>query len=69
MLVVAIDVYKRQYEDRTAWARKLLVNIAKAGFLSSDRAIDQYNKDIWNLKSENKGAAAESLLQRPSVCR
>ena len=39
-----------EYEDRTAWARKMLVNIAKAGFFSSDRAIDQYNKDIWHLK-------------------
>ena len=37
------------YEDRTAWAKKMLVNIAKAGFFSSDRTIAEYNKDIWNL--------------------
>ena len=38
------------YEDRDAWARKMLVNISKAGFFSSDRTIAQYNKDIWKLK-------------------
>ncbi len=38
------------YEDRDAWNRKCLVNIAKAGFFSSDRTIAQYNKDIWKLK-------------------
>ncbi len=37
------------YENRDAWARKMLVNIAKAGFFSSDRTIAQYNKDIWKL--------------------
>ena len=34
---------------RTQWAEKMLVNIAKAGFFSSDRTIAQYNKDIWHL--------------------
>ncbi|RKJ42234.1 glycogen/starch/alpha-glucan family phosphorylase [Acutalibacter sp. 1XD8-33] len=37
------------YEDRRAWAKKMLVNIAKAGFFSSDRAIAQYNQDVWHL--------------------
>ena len=37
------------YEDRNSWAKKMLVNIAKAGFFSSDRTIAQYNKDIWHL--------------------
>ena len=37
------------YEDRMAWAKKMLVNISKAGFFSSDRTIAQYNKDIWHL--------------------
>ena len=37
------------YEDRLTWAKKMLVNIAKAGFFSSDRTIAQYNKDIWRL--------------------
>ncbi|MCD7826609.1 MAG: glycogen/starch/alpha-glucan family phosphorylase [Clostridiaceae bacterium] len=40
------------YEDREAWARKMLVNISKAGFFSSDRTIAQYNDDIWKLKAE-----------------
>ena len=38
------------YEDRTSWAKKMLVNIAQAGFFSSDRTIEQYEKDIWHLK-------------------
>ena len=37
------------YEDRGTWGRKMLVNIAKAGFFSSDRTIAQYNEDIWKL--------------------
>ena len=37
------------YEDRMAWAKKMLVNISKAGFFSSDRTISQYNEDIWHL--------------------
>ncbi|MDD6037874.1 MAG: glycogen/starch/alpha-glucan phosphorylase [bacterium] len=37
------------YEDRKAWAKKMLVNISKAGFFSSDRTIEQYNEDIWHL--------------------
>ena len=37
------------YEDRTAWARRMLVNIAKSGYFSSDRTIAQYNADIWHL--------------------
>lgn len=39
----------KDYEDRTAWARKMLVNIANAGFFSSDRTIAEYNRDIWHL--------------------
>ncbi len=42
------ECYK-DYQDRTAWARKMLVNTAKAGFFSSDRTIAEYNKDIWRL--------------------
>ena len=38
-----------EYEDRKAWSRKMLVNIAKAGYFSSDRTIEDYNKDIWHL--------------------
>lgn len=37
------------YKDRRAWAKKMLVNIAKAGFFSSDRTIAQYNEEIWHL--------------------
>lgn len=37
------------YEDRTAWKKKMLINIAKAGFFSSDRTIAEYNRDIWKV--------------------
>ena len=37
------------YENRSSWARKMLINISKAGYFSSDRAISQYNRDIWKL--------------------
>lgn len=37
------------YEDRMTWAKKMLINISKAGFFSSDRTITQYNEDIWHL--------------------
>ena len=37
------------YEDRLAWARKMLINIAKAGYFSSDRSVAEYNRDIWKL--------------------
>ena len=37
------------YEDRKSWEKKMLTNIAKAGFFSSDRTIAQYNEDIWKL--------------------
>ena len=39
------------YEDRNAWAGKMLVNIANAGYFSADRAVSEYNQDIWKLKS------------------
>ena len=38
------------YEDRDKWKKMMLVNIAKAGFFSSDRTIAEYNRDIWKLK-------------------
>lgn len=38
------------YCDLNTWAQKMLVNIAKAGFFSSDRTIRQYNEEIWKLK-------------------
>lgn len=40
----------QDYENQEEWNKKVLVNIAKAGFFSSDRTIEQYNKDIWKLK-------------------
>lgn len=37
------------YEDRLGWAKKMMVNISKAGYFSSDRTIEEYNRDIWGL--------------------
>ncbi len=42
------EIYKA-YENRREWAKKMLVNTAKAGFFSSDRTIAEYDKDIWKL--------------------
>ena len=56
MTLLDFDSYKETkekaleaYADRKAWAKMMLVNIAKAGFFSSDRTIEEYNKDIWHL--------------------
>ena len=56
MTLLDFDSYKETKEralqawtDRKAWAKKALVNIAKAGFFSSDRTIEEYNCDIWHL--------------------
>jgi len=44
------DKVLADYEDRQKWKKMMLVNIAKAGFFSSDRTIAEYNRDIWKLK-------------------
>ena len=56
MTLLDFDSYKAKkneaievYGDRMKWAKMTLVNIAKAGFFSSDRTIEEYNKDIWKL--------------------
>ena len=43
------DQTYNDYEDRLAWAKKSLINIANAGYFSSDRTIAEYNHDIWHL--------------------
>ena len=40
----------KDFEDRDSWMKKVLINIGKAGFFSSDRTIAQYNEEIWKLK-------------------
>ena len=40
------------YENREEWVQKMLVNIAKAGYFSSDRTIEEYNRDIWKLEDQ-----------------
>ena len=43
------DIALEDYKDRETWNKKVLVNISKAGFFSSDRTIKQYNDEIWHL--------------------
>ena len=42
------EAYKA-YEDRSSFASKMIVNIAKSGYFSSDRTIAEYNRDIWHV--------------------
>ena len=42
------EAYKA-YEDRSSFASKMIVNIAKSGYFSSDRTIEEYNQDIWHV--------------------
>lgn len=44
------DQMMADYEDQTKWRKMMLTNIAKAGFFSSDRTIEEYNRDIWRLR-------------------
>lgn len=43
------DQMFNDYEDRKAWAKKMIINISNAGFFSSDRTIADYNRDIWKV--------------------
>ena len=45
----AQEMVAQAYEDRHAWARMMLVNVAKSGYFSSDRTIQEYAKEIWGL--------------------
>ncbi len=40
----------KEYENRKKWSKRMLINISKAGYFSSDRTIGEYNNDIWKLK-------------------
>lgn len=44
------DEILRDYADREKWKRMVATNMANAGFFSSDRTIEEYNKDIWKLR-------------------
>ena len=44
------DEILKDYADREKWKRMVVVNMANAGFFSSDRTIEEYNKDIWKLR-------------------
>ena len=44
------DEILKDYADREKWKRMVATNIANAGFFSSDRTIEEYNRDIWKLR-------------------
>ena len=48
--VAAKEQAYADYDNRKAWAKKMIINISKAGFFSSDRTIAQYNDEIWKLR-------------------
>ena len=48
--IEAKDRIFADYENRDKWKHMMLVNIAKAGYFSSDRTIKEYNTDIWKLQ-------------------
>ena len=48
--VKAQEEVSRRYEDRSAWAKSCLINIAKSAYFSSDRTIKQYGEEIWGIK-------------------
>ena len=50
------DKMFEDYEDRAKWQSMMLVNIAKAGFFSSDRTIEEYDRDIWHLRESVKNS-------------
>ena len=50
------DQMFEDYEDRAKWQSMMLVNIAKAGFFSSDRTIEEYDRDIWHLRESVKNS-------------
>lgn len=50
--IEAKEALYAQYEDYDHWLKMSLINIAKAGFFSSDRTIAEYNRDIWHLPAQ-----------------
>src|SRR5690625_190663 len=48
--VKAQELANQNYKDSDDWFKKVIINIAKSGFFTSDRTISQYNDDIWKLE-------------------
>ena len=51
--VAAQERVAEEYQDRNAWARKAILNIARSGKFSSDRTIEDYVRDIWKLERQS----------------
>ena len=49
----ACEAIEAEYKNQEKWAKMAATNIANSGFFSSDRTIEEYNRDIWHLKKYN----------------
>ena len=56
------DLVFEDYEDQDVWQKKSLINIAKAGFFSADRTIEEYNNEIWHLTDETSKKNSDIAL-------
>ena len=56
------DLVFEDYEDQDVWQKKSLINIAKAGFFSADRTIEEYNNEIWHLTDETSKKDSDIAL-------
>jgi starch phosphorylase len=50
--VDAQAMVSRAYRDRTTWTRMSIVNSASSGYFSTDRTMQEYNEEIWQLKTD-----------------
>jgi len=46
----ACDQATAFYDDKERWAKAAIINVASSGYFTSDRTIEEYNRDIWHLK-------------------
>ena len=52
---------EKDYQSTPAWATKAILNVARTGYFSSDRTINEYARDIWKIRSALTGLEQPSL--------
>jgi starch phosphorylase len=57
---------EKDYQERSTWARKAILNVARVGRFSSDRAVREYARDIWEIKSAVTPQPAPLPPQEPA---
>ena len=55
---------ENDYQSPATWAAKAILNVARTGFFSSDRTINEYAREIWNIKSALAGQEQPTLASR-----